>query len=440
MRNSSILMLAVLLLLGLVLVAPAAVAQDSDVVVLTVEGPVTPAMADYFQRGIARAEAENATAVVIELDTPGGLVDTTQEIIQLFRASSVPVIVYVTPTGAQAASAGALITIAGHASGMAPGTVIGAASPVGDGGAELDETIARKIKEDLKATTRNLTADRAAEATALAEEMIETARAVTAVEALDAGLIDAVAVDTADLLTQLDGLPVVVDGETRTLNTAVAAQQPFEMSFIERLLMLLVNPLIVGILLTIGVQAILIELSNPGGWVAGVIGVIAIGLALYGLGQMPVNWLGLGLIILAFVLFFMEIKATVHGALALTGTALLIAGLLVLFNAGGAPEMFRLSLPAALIMGGATALFFLFVVGKAVGAQRRQPATGAEGLIGQTGPARTNFASGDDAPPYSGMVLVAGELWQARAEEPISNGRTVIVKSIDGMVLHVAQL
>lgn len=440
MRKSSIILFAILLVSILFVALPTAEAQENNVVVLTMEGPVTPAMADYFRRGISAAEEQGATAVVIELDTPGGLVDTTQEIIQLFRASSVPVIVYVTPSGAQAASAGALITFAGHASGMSPDTVIGAASPVGDGGAELGETISRKIKEDLKATTRNLTSERSTEAGLLAEEMIETARAVTAVEALEVGLIDAIATDTADLLEQVHGLPIIVQDQPQTLATAGATQQPFEISFIEELLMLLVNPLIVGILLTIGVQAILIELSNPGGWVAGVIGVLAIGLALYGLGQMPVNWLGLGLIILAFVLFIMEIKAPVHGALALTGTALLVAGLLVLFNTGGAPDILRLSIPAAIAIGGATAVFFVFVLGKAIGAQRKQPATGAEGLIGQTGPTRSTFTSPTDSAPYSGMVLIAGELWQARANNPIDHGRTVIVKSVEGMTLRVAEL
>ncbi|MEZ4644021.1 MAG: ATP-dependent Clp protease proteolytic subunit [Chloroflexota bacterium] len=182
-------------------------AQDGSVLVLEIEGPVTPAMASYFERGIAAAEETGATAVLIVLDTPGGNLDPTQDIVQLLRTSSVPVIVYIGPRGAQAASAGSIITLAAHASGMAPETVIGAASPVGDGGAELEETISRKLIEDLPHRCRaSLAARRGEAAVALAEkEMIEDARAVTADEALEIGLIDVVAVDIPDLLRQLDG-------------------------------------------------------------------------------------------------------------------------------------------------------------------------------------------------------------------------------------------
>ncbi len=245
------------------------------------------------------------------------------------------------------------------------------------------------------------------------------------------------AVDTAELLVQIDGKAVQLPNGTATLQTAGLEQQPFELSPIEELLMLLVNPLIIGLLLTIGVQAILIEISNPGGWAAGVIGVICLGLAVYGMGQMPVNWLGLGLIAIAFVLFFMEIKATVHGALALTGTVLLIGGLLVLFNSAETPEVLRLSIPAAIALGAATAGFFLFIVGMAVRAQRKQPATGAEGLVGKIGPVRSEFVPQSEAGPYRGMVLVAGELWTADADTPLDPGAKIIVKSVDGMTLHV---
>ncbi|MDV7391093.1 ATP-dependent Clp protease proteolytic subunit, partial [Arthrospira platensis SPKY1] len=297
------LILLSLLLLGAWLHVDRAAAQNNEILVLDISGPVTPAMGAYFARGIAEAEERGATAVLIKLNTPGGAVNATQEIVQTFRTASVPVIVYISPRGAQAASAGSILTIAAHAAGMAPETVIGAASPVGEGGADLGETITRKITEDLKATARNLTARRGAEATTLAEAMIEEARAVTADEALAAGLIDAVATDVDDLLQQLDGLTVVVADRSIVLETADAAQRDIRQSAIEQILNLLVNPVIISILLAIGVQAILIELSSPGGWVAGLIGVLALGIALYGLGQLPVNWLGLGLVIIAFILF-----------------------------------------------------------------------------------------------------------------------------------------
>ncbi|MFN2138408.1 MAG: NfeD family protein [Candidatus Promineifilaceae bacterium] len=427
-------------LLALALVDLPARAQSETVIVLDVSGPITPAVTGYLARGIDRAETDGAAAVVLQLDTPGGLLDATQDIVQLLRAAELPIIVYVAPRGAQAASAGSIITMAGHAAAMAPETVIGAASPVSDDGADLEETLFRKVSEDLKATTRNLTAGRGVEATDLAQAMIEEARAVTAEEALQSGLIDFIALDIPDLLLQLDNHTVTVNERPFTLQTAAATAQPLPPSPVEQVLLALANPLLLGILLTLGVQAILIELSSPGGWVAGTIGVIAVGLALYGLGQLPVNWLGLGLILLAFVLFFMEVKAATHGALALTGTALLIGGLLVLFNTPVTPDYLAISLPAAAALGGFTAAFFLFVVSKALGAQRAPALTGAEGLIGQTGPARSSFSSDVFSAPYTGSVLVAGELWRARATEKIQRGERVIVTGKEGFTLDVRRL
>ncbi len=426
-----------LIILSLVTIGKNVYAQNNEIILLEAEGPVTPAMAGYLERGIRTAEEANAAAVVLTLDTPGGLVDTTQEIVQLFRSSTVPIIVYISPRGAQAASAGSIITMAGHAAAMAPETVIGAASPVGENGVDLEETLFRKITQDLKATVRNLTAGRGQTATDLAEEMIQDARAVTAEEALEAGLIDVIADDIPDLLQQVDGLSVLVNDQPVTLDTAAAEHRELPASMVEEILFALVNPLLLGILLTLGVQAILIELSSPGGWVAGLIGVLAIGLALYGLGQLPVNWLGFGLILVAFVLFLMEVKAVTHGALAFTGTVILVAGLLVLFNSPGTPDFLSISIPAAIGIGLGTALFFLFVLSKAIGSQRAQPITGAEGLVGQKGPVRTAFASDDHKAPYSGMVLVAGELWQARSDEEVGKGEPVVVTAVDGVTLHV---
>jgi len=426
-------------ILTLIIFGKAVYAQNNEIILLEAEGPVTPAMAGYLERGIRTAEEANAEAVVLSLDTPGGLVDTTQEIVQLFRSSTVPIIVYVSPRGAQAASAGSIITMAGHASAMAPETVIGAASPVGDNGVDLEATLFRKVTEDLKATVRNLTAGRGKVATDLAEEMIQDARAVTAEEALEAGLIDAIADDIPDLLQQIDGLTVQVNDQAISLATASANQRDLPASIIEQILFALVNPILLGILLTLGVQAILIEISNPGGWVAGLIGVLAIGLALYGLGQLPVNWLGFGLIIVAFVLFLMEIKAVTHGALSITGAVILVAGLLVLFNSPGTPDFLSISIPAAIAISAITALFFVFILGKAIGAQRASPVTGAESLIGKKGPVRIAFTSDDLKAPFSGMVLVAGELWQAQSNDKVDAGDPIVVTAVEGVTLHVSK-
>ena len=412
-------------------------AQGPDVLVLEIEGPVTPAMASYFERGIAEAEASGAEALLIILNTPGGAVDTTQGIVRTFRAAEVPIIVYISPSGAQAASAGSIITVAAHASAMAPETVIGAASPVGEGGADLDETIFRKITEDLSALVRSLTERRGEEVSKLVEEMIVDARAVNAQEALDVGLIDAIAEDVPDLLAQLDGLMVVVDDEEMVLNTRTATAQPFDMNIIEQILHALSNPLLLGILLTIGVQAILIEISSPGGWAAGFIGVVCLGLGLYGLGQLPANWFGLGLVAVAFVLFVLEVKAPVHGALALAGTATLLAGLLVLFNSPGTPEFARISISGAVTVSLISAAFFIFIVTMALRAQSAQPATGSEGLVGQKGPVRTALTAVAEGESFNGMVLVAGELWRAQADEAIEKGEVVRVTAVDGFTLHV---
>ena len=431
--------LFITLVLLLAFGAGAAMAQNGEVFILEIEGPVTPAMASYFDRGIETAERENAAAVLIILNTPGGALDTTLDIVRSFRAASVPVIIYVSPRGAQAASAGSIITAAAHAAAMAPETVIGAASPINVDGTDINETAYRKAVEDLKATMRGLTERRGEEAVALAEAMIEEARAVNANEALEVGLIDVVAENVDDLLQQLDGLTVTVNEQPVTLQTADAGRRPFPLNAIETVLHAVANPILIGILFAIGVQAILIEISNPGGWVAGFIGVLFLVLAFYGIGQLPVNWLGLGLVILAFVLFLMEAHTASHGALAITGAITLFAGLLVLFNSPGTPEFARISIPGAIAITLFTAGFFVFLVTMALRAQKRPATTGVEGMVGQAGTVRTAFTSPTHKAPYRGMVLVMGELWQAEADEELEKGEGVIVTAVDGFTLQVAR-
>lgn len=416
-------------------------AQGNHVLVAEIEGPVTPAMASYFDRVIKEAEDTNAVAALVVLNTPGGGVDITLEIVQSFRNANVPVIVYVGPAGAQAASAGSIIVAAAHASGMAPETVIGAASPIDGSGADIGEVLFQKITEDLKATMRNLTERRGAEAVALAEAMIEEARAVTSKEALEANFIDVVAEDVEDLLEQLDGQTVEINGQTITLETAGASQTPFDQNPVEQLLHALSNPLLIGLLLTIGVQAILIEISNPGGWVAGFIGVLCLGMALYGLGTLPANWLGLGLIVIAFILFLLEVKTATFGLLAVAGVITFFVGLLVLFNSPGTPDFARISITSAIGITIFTAAFFIFLVTKALQAQRRQPITGTEGLVGMVGLVRTDLtAAGTDPEFTQGTVLVNGEIWRAISDEDIARGEQVVVKGVNGFTLRVKKI
>ena len=406
------------------------------VLVLTADMVVTPAMKEYIQRGIEAAERREAEALIIELNTPGGTIDAMTDIVQSIRASNVPVIVYVTPRGGMAASAGAMITLAGHASAMAPETIIGAASPVGGQGEDLGETLRAKEMEALKATVRTLAAGRGEEAVALGEAMIDQARAVSATEALEAGVVDFVAADLDDLIAQLDGFAVEVAGAERTLETSGAQTEELSASFIEQLLDIMVNPNIVFLLLSIGVQALLMELSSPGGWVAGFVGAVCLLLAAYGLGVLPVNWFGIIFIVIAFVLFIADVKAPTHGALTAAGIGSLIVGALVLFNSPGAPPTTRVSIPLVIGVAIVSGILFGIVVGFAVRAQRVPVRVGMEAMVHKTGVARS------DVNP-TGQVQAAGELWTADLEEgaePVRAGERVEIVSTRGMRVRVRKL
>jgi membrane-bound serine protease (ClpP class) len=428
-----------ILLLAFISSAGLVKAQDREFLVVEISGPVTPAMASYFERAINAATESGAAGIVIVLDTPGGSLDTTLDIVRLFRGAAVPVIVFIGPPGAQAASAGSVITAAAHVAVMAPETVIGAASPVDGSGADIQETLFKKITEDMKATMRNLTERRGETAVTLAEAMIDDAKAVTSKEALEAHLIDAIASDVPSLLEEIDGLIIIVDGQEMSLDSAGASQTPFSMSPIEQLLHALSNPLLIGILLTIGVQAIFIELSSPGGWVAGFIGVVFLALALYGLGTLPANWFGLVLIFIAFVLFVLEIKTPATGILGVVGIMTFLAGLLLLFNSPGTPSFARISISSAVAITLFTAGFFIFIIAKALGAQRKTPIVGLESMVGQIGPVRSDLKL-NDSDHYSGHILVNGELWRACSDEAIERGEEVVVKSVDGFTLKVKKI
>jgi membrane-bound serine protease (ClpP class) len=407
------------------------------VLVLTADGPVSPAMAEYLSRGIRLAEQRQAELLVFQLNTPGGAVDTMTDIVELIRASQVPIVVFVAPRGAIAGSAGTVITLAGHVAAMSPETSIGAASPVGAQGEDIGETMEAKVKEILKAQVRSLAEDRGDEAIALAEATIEEAKAVSASEALEAGLIDFVANDVHDLLSQLDGYTVKAPDGELILNTAYAEVSQLKLSLIEQLLLVLTNPNIVFILITIGVQAILIELSSPGGWVAGFIGVVCIALATYGLGVLPVNWFGIVFLGTAFVLFVLDIKAPTHGALTAAGVTSLIVGALVLFNSPATPQFQRVSVPLVIASSLITGGMFAVAVAFAVRAQKTPIRTGQEVMIGRTGVVK------DEIPPFgSGAVRVGGELWTAESASgaAITTGSRVEVLQIEGNRLKVQEI
>jgi membrane-bound serine protease (ClpP class) len=423
----------------LAMLAPAHAQSSRHVDWMDANGALSRAMLSYMQRAIREAESDGAAALVIRLNTPGGDIGLMQEMIQVIRASDVPVIVYVAPRGAWAGSAGTLITLAGHVAAMAPETAIGAASPIGSGEQgpqELPETVKRKLIEATQALARSLTTRRSAKAIQLAQDTIENAKAASAQEALEVGLVDFIASDMDDLLQKVDGFEVEVNGQTSKLQTAGASLNRIPENPAEWLLNILANPNIAFLLLTIGVQAILIELSNPGAWIPGFVGVVCLALFVYSIGVIPVNLLGLVFIATAFVLFVLEVKAPTHGALTAVGIASFVVGALVMFPnplrpAPAETPVQPLSIPLVVAVALGNGAFFAFIVAKAIQAQRIPPAMGMSTLVGKIGEART------DLDP-SGTVYAASELWTAEAQgENIPAGSRVEVVGVNGVKLFV---
>jgi len=426
-----------LIFLGAILTIfqPARAQTDEPLaIVMTADGPIMPPMLEYIKRGIERARRENAEVLIIQLNTPGGSVDTMLEIIKEIRASDTPVVVYVAPRNAIAASAGAMITMAGHASAMAPETSIGASSPISSSGENLNSTAETKAKEIIKAAIHPFVEPRGEDALKLAEAMIDEAKAVSANEALEVHLIDFIADDTENLLQDLNEFTVQMSDGPRLLNTTNVQIESFNMSFIEQFLLLLVDPNIAFLLIAIGVQAVLIEISSPGGWVAGFIGVVCLALATYGLGVLPVNWFGIIFLLTAFVLFILDIKAPTHGALTIAGVASFIVGALVLFNSPGTPEFQRVSVPLVVAVGITTGLLFFGILMFALRALRVPVSAGVESFIGKTGTARTAVDGN------GGQVQLQSELWTAESVDgsgAIGKGDKVEVVEVKGLRLKV---
>lgn len=414
-------------------IAPLHAQTSGEVLLLTFDGPVNPMLLSYLERGIARAEADGAVALVLRLDTPGGQVDLTLDIIKAMHAARVPIVVYIWPSGAMAGSAGTFITLAGHAAAMTPGSTIGAASPVGEGGQEIGETLRAKITNILAAEIENLAKRRGERAVEWARKAVVEAEAATAEQALDLGIVDAVAVDVDDLLRQVDGLMVQVAGEEQTLHVAGAPIVELPMTGPESTLNTIVNaiavPGIAILLIVLGVQAIIGEFSQPGGYVLGIVGAIAMLLGLFALGILNANWVGLGLILLSFLLFLLDIKAPTHGALTVGGIITFVLGSVVLFNGTEA------AIPWPTIIGLAvfSTLFFGFIVAKVIQSQRSRAVSGAETLVGANAEVRRELNP-------EGSVLLMGELWQAELKDetgPVPEGSQVTVVDRTGFKLWV---
>lgn len=431
--------LAVLLLAVFFLAYPASAQTAADtplVLTLKINGPLTPVMITSIERSLEIAASDSADLLVLQMNTPGGSIQLMNTIVQIIRNSTIPVVVYVSPQGAMAGSAGTIITLAGHIAAMAPETAIGAASPVGSQGEDIGETLAAKEKEILRATVRSLAEKRPPEAVALAEQTIESAKAVSSSEALAIGLVDYVAIDLKDLLNQMDGKSVTVLGQDIVLQTRNAAVREIPLTAIEQALSLLTNPNIVFLLLSIGVQAILIEMSSPGGWVAGFIGVICLALVVYSFGILPVNLFGLIFLVLAFALFILDIKAPTHGALTAAGIGSFIAGSLILFNSVRAPGFPSVSVPLVIGTGIFLALSFSVIISFAIRALRAPAVMGKESLVGKIGVVSQSLDP-------LGSVQLAGELWSAELEnpgDPLPQGTRVVVTMVDGLRLKVKKV
>ncbi len=406
--------------------------QGPVVYALTFKGAVTPVLHRYIENGIEAAVASDAEAIVLQLDTPGGSVDVTQRIVQTILASPVPIVVYVAPSGARAGSAGTFITLAGHVAAMAPGSSIGAASPVGAGGEDVGETLEAKIKNILSADIENLAARRGEKAVEWAIKAVQEAAAATADQALELGVIDFIATDLDDLLRQLDGFQVTVQGTPRTLHTRGALIQPLDLTPLQQFLNFISNPSIATILLTVGSAGLIAEVWNPGTWVPGTIGAICLLLGLYALGQLDANFAGLALIVLAVILFTAEAFTPTFGALALAGAISFVLGAVLIFDTPG----LQVPWPTILGLAGGMLLFAVFAGGAALAAQRRKPLTGMEGLMGQRAKVKETFRAGEP-----GSVFVQGEWWRAELEEgAVEAGEEVVIVGHRGYTLIVRKI
>ncbi len=405
---------------------------SGGVMVLVANGPVTPVMVSHIERGIARAEAENATALVIELNTPGGQTDLTRNIIQTILNARVPVVVYVYPPGGFAASAGTFITLAGHVAAMAPNTSIGAASPVNMQGGNIDTTLRAKLENILVADMENLAERRGEKAVQFATDAIRKARAANAKTALSLGVIDIIAPDLNNLLVQLDGREVQLLSGTRTLHTTGVPITRIPMTFAEQILSVILRPEIAFMLLAIGPLAIIYELASPGGYIGGVIGVICTVLGLYAIGQLPVNYAGIALLVLALALFTADIFAPTHGVLTTAAVVSLAFGGLLMFNQ--AELGYQVSVGPIIAVAAALGLIFFFIVSKAVATLKMQPVSGEARILGMTGIAKTPLDP-------DGIVLVDGARWQAATTgQPIATGDIIRVETVSGLHLTVQKV
>ena len=409
--------------------------KASDILVIEVKNAISPPIATYIIENVDEAVETNKSAIIIRLDTPGGLDTAMRDIIQKELNADIPVVVYVSPKGARAASAGALITLAADVAAMAPGTNIGAAHPVNIGGSgeteSKDNTMAEKVTNDAVAYARSIARDRG-RSEQWAEDIVRKSISTPAQEALEKGVIDIVANDLDDLLAKLDGRKLKKGNTTFVLKTKDADVVIKPMGFRERLLATLSNPNIAYILMLIGLAGIYFELSNPGAILPGVIGAISLILAFFAFQSLPVNYAGFGLILLAVIMFIAEIKVPSYGLLTVGGIISMVLGSILLFRT---PELYaQVSLGVILPVTLFFAAFFAVTVYLVVKAQRTISRVGAGGLLGETAEVYVWNADG------TGKVFCHGEYWNARGPVTLKPGEKVMVTDLTGLDLVVKQI
>jgi len=402
-------------------------AAKGDIYIVKVADAISPGTAEFIKNSIEKAEAEEAACIIIELDTPGGLAESMRLIIQDILGSQVPVVVYVSPAGARAASAGVMITMAADIAAMAPSTNIGAAHPVGAGGKDISGKMSEKVINDMVAHAKSVAEERGRNKEWV-EQAIRESVSVTETEALKENIIDLIAKDTDDLIQQLKGRKIKGKGVITLDKAEKVIVKP---SLRTKILKTISNPNIAYILLMIGFAGLYFELSHPGAIFPGVIGGIALVLAFFALQTLPVNYAGILLIILAIIFFIMEMKISSYGLLSVAGIVSLLLGSLMMFKDTG-PDM-RLSLkvllPTIILISG----FFVFVAGLVFRAQMAKPRTGTKGLVGEIGMVKKALTP-------EGKVFVHGELWNARAEKAIDEGAKVRVVNVVNLMLEVELL
>ncbi len=399
------------------------------VMLIYVDGTINPATAEYIINSISKAEADRVSALVIEMDTPGGLLESTRIIVQGILGSSVPVIVYIAPSGARAGSAGVFITLSANIAAMAPGTNIGAAHPVGGGADDTSSIMSKKVTNDAAAFVRAI-AQKRNRNVVWAEDAVRRSISNSETEALKQRVIDLISPNLDSLLKQIDGRTVETSSGSVVLKTAGAQVELVLMNWREKFLGTISDPNITYILMMIGIFGIMFELFNPGAILPGVVGAISLILAFYSFQTLPINYAGLALILLAIILFIAEIKIVSHGLLAIGGIISLFLGSVMLISSPF--EIASISLSVIITTVIVAAAFFLGIIGLGLRAQQRKSTTGVEGMIGEEGSVISGIKAGE-----VGQVRVHGEIWKATADEALKAGEKVEVESFSNWILKV---